>query len=174
MYIYKRIFLSNLYTHYIESSFPIFAFCQNNDSSSMAEDQLAASLKISNLHPNKKLANCVKRLLALYDRNLVDLKKLDPQCASESGEKLVKLIWYHKVEALEPAEKACHYMHDGAEIKTLIEKIELHMQNIWKEYSARNMREFDKSPKYISRKSTMELLLCIIVETQGIEILGKA
>lgn len=140
----------------------------------MAEDQLAALLKISNLHPNKKLANCVKRLLALYDRNLVDLKKLDPQCASESGEKLVKLIWYHKVEALEPAEKTCRYIHDGAEIKTLIENIELHMQNIWKEYSARNMREFDKSPKYISRKSTMELLPCIIVETQRIEILGKA
>lgn len=170
----KKIFLSNLYSRYIESSFSIFAFCQNIDLFSMAKDQLAASLEISNLHPNKKLANCVRMLSALYVRNLVDLKKLDPQCVSESGEKLVKLIWYHKVEALEPAEKACRYMHDGAEIKTLIEKIELHMQNIWKDYSARNMREFDKTPKYISSKSTMELLPCIIVEKQGIESLGKA
>lgn len=140
----------------------------------MAEYQIAVPLEISGLLPSPQLIASIISLSKLYVNNLVDLKELDPQCASKLGEELVKLIRYHRIEALKPAEIVCQNMKDTAAMSANMKELDIHLQDIWDAYNAQTMREFDESPEYISCKSTMELLLGVIPETQKIVNLGRA
>lgn len=140
----------------------------------MAEYKIAVPLKISGLLPSPQLAASIKSISKRYINNLVDLKNLDPQCASESGKELVKVIWYYRVEALEPAEIVFQNMVDTAEIFANMEELDIHLQDIWNAYNARTVRELDKYPNYISCKCSMELLLCVILESQKMANLGRA
>lgn len=140
----------------------------------MADDQIAVPLQISGLEASQGLIASTGSLLQLYIRNLIDLKALDPQCTSESAEKLPKVIWYYKVEALGPAEKVCRNSELGIGISESLEKVERLMSDIWDAYVARTTRQFDQTPHYISCKSTMELLLCVVVEMYMVTDIGMA
>lgn len=140
----------------------------------MADDQIAVPLQISGLVANRGLIASTTSLLQLYIRNLIDLKSLDPQCTSESAEKLAKVIWYYKVEALEPAEKVYRNLESGVVISESLERVERLMSDIWDAYAARTTRQFDRTPHYISCKSTMELLLCLVVEMHMVTDIGMA
>lgn len=139
----------------------------------MAEYKIAVPLKISGLLPSPQLAASIKSISKRYINNLVDLKNLDPQCASESGKELVKVICYYRVEALKPAEIVCQNMEDTADISANMEELDIHLQDIWNAYNARTVRELDKYPNCISCKCSMELLLCVILESQKMVNLGR-
>lgn len=48
------------------------------------------------------------------------------------------------------------------------------MSHIWDAYEARTTRQFDRDPAYISCKSTMELLLGVVVEMYMVTDIGRA
>lgn len=105
--------------------------------------------------------------------NLTDLKDLDPRCKSESGEKVVQLIWYHLMEALKPAANIFANTEYEAEIRGYLQSLDILVIDRWKAFELRTNREFDRDLAYVSSKSTLELLFDVIIETQTITDIGR-
>lgn len=132
----------------------------------MAEEQIAKPLQIGKLEVTNQLIGCTSLLLQLYIKNLADLRNIGPCCESESAEKLAQLIWFHKIEALEPVEESCRNNGVVSQLHHHIETIEYSMKQIFEAYRARTRQDFEKNPRYISSLSTMELLLRVVIEIQ--------
>lgn len=93
----------------------------------MAEEQIAGPLLTEELKDTHALIKCTSQLSQLYIRNLADLKNLDPNCKSKSGEKLAQLISFHNREALEPVEIACRDNEAVSQLRHYIETIRCSM-----------------------------------------------
>lgn len=86
------------------------------------------SLQTAGLKFYQEPVSCNLSLSQLCVKTLVDLRKLEPRCGSKSRGKLMQLIGYHKMEALEPAEEACRNKDEGPEIRRCLGSLGNHMK----------------------------------------------